>query len=138
MKREFKCEYCGKIFSDPVPHKCIGGFRKHHLKFINLHPTNKEQIRKYKDEIGIPRNLNTFELVDYLANNYKLFVAVVPARSVGGGWLENVIDLGFERRGTITQDSQIYEKYEEALEVSIIEALAYLSTKRRDLGLEKN
>jgi len=133
MEREFKCEYCGKIFSDPIPHKCIGGYRKHHLKFINLHPTDKEQIRDLKKELGIPKNLNLFELVDWLADNYKLFVTIVPARKEEGGWMENVIDMtDAGRSDVITQDFGKYTKYEKAMEASILEALSFLALKKRD------
>ena len=133
MKREFKCKYCGKIFSDPIPHKCVGGFRKHHLNFINLHPTNKEQIRDLKKGLGIPQNLNTFELIDWLADNYKLFITIVPARKEDGGWMENVIDMSTEGRSdVITQDFGKYTKYEQAIEASILEALSFLSLRKEN------
>lgn len=42
-----RCSYCGREFSKPVAHKCRGGFRKHHLKWIKImayKPASCDQI----------------------------------------------------------------------------------------------
>ena len=124
MEKRFKCEYCGKLFENTVPHKCIGGYRKHHLKFLPLNPTNKENLRILKSALGVPKNLDIFNLIDYLQTEYGLSVNVHV--SADGGWLQWVI----ASSGPITEDFTCYSKYKEALEASVIEALSYIKLKR--------
>lgn len=37
-----QCAYCGRIFYQPVAHKCNTGFRKRHQKFITITDKNEE------------------------------------------------------------------------------------------------
>lgn len=36
LDKSFRCDYCGRRFIHPVPHKCRGNFRKRHLKFTDM------------------------------------------------------------------------------------------------------
>ena len=123
MKR-FKCEYCGLVFDNPVPHKCAGRFRKHHLKFINLNPTIQETIRDLKKKLGIPRNLDIFGTVDYLASTYGLSVHISRGNTPGT-WMEAVIE-GNSKKSLITQDFSEYTSFKSAMEAGLCEALCYI------------
>lgn len=36
LDKSFRCDYCGRRFIQPVPHKCRGNFRKRHIKFTDM------------------------------------------------------------------------------------------------------
>lgn len=73
MNKDYKCTICGRLFIKPLPHKCIGNFRKHHLRkiFINI-KENKDMTREQLIEITAEEvaakgchKLKTFQLKYY-------------------------------------------------------------------------
>lgn len=65
MDKDYKCTICGRLFIKPMPHKCIGNFRKHHLRkiFINI----KEDKTMTKEQ--------AIELINNSNNCYSLWDA---------------------------------------------------------------
>ena len=73
MNKDYKCTICSRLFIKPLPHKCIGNFRKHHLRkiFINI-KENKDMTREQLIEITAEEvaakgchKLKTFQLEYY-------------------------------------------------------------------------
>lgn len=127
MENQFKCEYCGKTFKNITPHKCINGFRKHHLRFTNLNPSNKDKLRQLKDVLKVPRNLDIFDLADYIQHEYGVSIVIMMGRN-GTGWTawmnanEGVIPEGGDET-----EMPVYPKIREAVEAAIIRVLDYVN-----------
>ena len=120
MEKRFKCNYCGRVFENPIPHKCTGGFRKHHLKFTNLNPNPREQIRDLCDSLGMPR-MEVSSLADYILEKYKIGISITATASMA--WIFQITTLNGELYILPEYDSSRYKTNREALERGVIGAL---------------
>lgn len=133
METEFKCNYCGKIYNNPIPHKCIGGFRKHHLKFTLLNPTTKDKIKIYKRKLCIPRNIDLIDMVQYIIEKFDISVTPIWSdTSSNGFWVARVLTRP-DKSGnvkTLTPGWKEFNNYRDALEYGVMCALESVYKER--------
>lgn len=50
--RQYKCCKCGRTMHAPVPHYCIGGYRKHKLIFFKQDYETDRKHTKENEQVG--------------------------------------------------------------------------------------
>ena len=131
MEKRFKCSYCGRMFEEMVPHKCTDGFRKHHLKFKNMNPTDEEILEDLKVRRGIPKEAPLSEIPDILSRlGIGVSVRYLAFGPEDSGWMMSVYTIEPESN-QISQDLTMYPSFDKALLSACIEALSYLELIER-------
>ena len=50
--RLYKCELCGRVFDQKMPHKCLNGqYRKHNIVFTEINDSDNEYIKKSEVDV---------------------------------------------------------------------------------------